>query len=170
MKLPMLSWSDRFALIDEYSPTDETACKTFKVSLDELKTAKNLRQSGTFQQNPKFNPSKYGNVFTNIDANEESNISIHEYPQTATKRTVVKMPPQKRGRKGDKILTALKAVPNSPMLAETLSTEHNISLAVLRQAKRFTTNLDESTLSAIGRICVKQDKQTKQLMIWREEL
>ena len=38
------------------------------------------------------------------------------------------------------------------------------------QRTKVSPNLDESTLSAIGRICVKQDKQTKQLMIWREEL
>jgi len=169
MNVPMLSWSDKFALIDRYSPSDELACKAFKVSLDELKTAKNLRQNGLFNQNPKFNSSKYGDIFVNAEK-ENSTISIHQYPQTATKRTVQVIPNQKRGRKGDKILNALRSVPNEPVTAESFSINHNISIAVLRQAKRFTTNLDQASISAIGKICVKTDKTTKQLMIWREDI
>lgn len=169
MNIPMLSWSDKFALIDRYSPSDESACKAFKVSLDELKTAKNLRQNGLFNQNPKFNSSKYGDIFVNA-GNEDSTISVHQYPQTATKKTAKSIPNQKRGRKGNKIITALISVPNEPVSAEIFSANHNISIAVLRQAKRFTTKLDQQSINAIGKICVKTDKTTKQLMIWREDI
>ena len=147
MKLPNLSWSDKFALIDKYSPSDELVCKTFKVSLDEFNTAKNLRQSGTIQSNKQLNTAKYGNIFTNTDNSDNS--TVHQYPQTATKRTVQKIP-QKRGRKGDKIITALKSVPTTPTSVELFSKTHEISVAVLRQSKRFTAKLDESTVSAIG--------------------
>jgi hypothetical protein len=155
--------------MDTYSPSEESACRAFKVSLDELTTVKKLRQTGIFQQNPKFNSSKYGDIFV-ISDKESNNISVHLYPQTATKRTAQPIQPQKRGRKGDKIINALRSVPNTPVAAESFSAAHNISIAVLRQAKRFTANLDQLSISSIGRVCVKTDKTTKTLMIWREDI
>jgi hypothetical protein len=46
--------------------------------------------------------------------------------------------------------------------------QHGVSLAVLRQSKRFLAKLDPAIVATIGRINVRQDKATKQLMIWRD--
>jgi hypothetical protein len=46
--------------------------------------------------------------------------------------------------------------------------QHGVSLAVLRQSKRFLAKLDPSVATKIGTIKVRQDKATKELMIWRE--
>jgi hypothetical protein len=165
MKLTNLSWADKFSLIDEFKPSSDTICKTFRISVDELQTAQNLRSSGKFV-NPKQSTAvvKYGNIFNTVD---NDNLSIHELPQTATKRTI-HTTPRKRGRKGTKIISALRLVPETPVLVDDFSKQHDISVAVLRQAKRFISALPVEESSEFGSIIVKQDKQTKQLMIWKE--
>jgi hypothetical protein len=45
----------------------------------------------------------------------------------------------------------------------------DVSLAVLRQAKRFISNMTPDEAAVVGKVVVKQDKDTKILMIWRED-
>lgn len=169
-----LSWNDRFAIIDHYQPTDEQICKVFNLSEDELSTARQLRQSGTFVPSQTLDVSKYSNLFTaaspiaSTPTAKTATATVHTKPQTATKKAVMKTP-QKRGRKGDKIVKAFMAVPTTPVSVEEFMKQHNVSLAVLRQSKRFIQKMDQTTAQMIGRVNVKQDKSTKQLMIWRED-
>lgn len=86
-------------------------------------------------------------------------------PETATKKI---KEPQKRGRKGDRIATALAAVPLTQISAEEFSKQHNVSIAVLRQSKRFLEQMDPAVRATIGKINVRQDKESRTLMIWRE--
>lgn len=79
-------------------------------------------------------------------------------PQTASKKPKEL---KKRGRKGSNILDAFKAVPSTPIPVEEFAQKQGVSVAVLRQAKRFdTTGID-------GRVHVKKDKDSKTLVIWR---
>lgn len=158
-----LSWSDRFALINRYQPTDEQVCTTFGLTQDELNTARDLAASGTFRANPNFDFSRFDNVFTKPP--EVQTPAAFAKPESASKRVKV---PQKRGRKGDKIITAFKAVPTTQMPVDAFIEQHGVSLAVLRQSKRFLSKLDAETVSQIGKINVRQDKASKKLMIWRE--
>lgn len=93
-----------------------------------------------------------------------SNIS----PETATKKSLLPKEPKKRGRKGDKITTAFLSVSTVPVCANDFAEQHGISIAVLRQSKRFISTMDANIASQIGNIIVKQDKSTKKLMIWKE--
>lgn len=170
----LLSWNDRFALIDAYKPSDLAICAAFKLSPAELRTAVSLRNAGTFAPNKNLDVSKYTNVFQmdeDVTLGEETvktiTATVHSFPESATKRTITKIP-QKRGRKGSKITDALLAVPTSPVSVETFTKEHDVSVAVLRQAKRFIEKLSPDQVAKIGNVVVKQDKNTKTLMIWRE--
>lgn len=172
--VPIMSWNDRFALIDQFKPSDAVICNIFNLNYMELQTANKLREAGTFAPNQHLDTSKFVGFFPDIDDNIDvqpiiqNNPMINNRPETYTKKVIVKEP-QKRGRKGSKIVQALFAVPNIPVSAKWFSEEHDISLAVLRQSKRFTEHLSPEDIKKIGKICVKQNKE-KILMIWREEL
>jgi hypothetical protein len=176
----MMSWPDRFALIQHYKPTDPQVCSTFGLSQDELDTARSLRDAGTFRASTNLDVAKYANVFTTdgsapvatvaptiIKGSGRSSKGATTFtkPESSTKKVKV---PQKRGRKGDKIAIALAAVPMTQTPVETFILQHGVSLAVLRQSKRFLAKLDPAIVATIGRINVRQDKATKQLMIWRD--
>lgn len=184
-----LSWNDRFALIDHYQPTDNAIRSAFNLTQDELDMARTLRAAGTFIASPQLDVGYYSSIFANLDVAGANSVqrptavqaitpivsggmytpgataTVHTKPETATKRLKA---PQKRGRKGDKIQKALLAVPETPMPVDVFIKQHDVSLAVLRQSKRFAQGLDPAVAAQIGTINVRQDKTTKQLMIWRE--
>lgn len=183
-----MSWGDRLAVIDHFTPTDNQVCAVFGITQDELDTARNLRAEGTFIATPNLDVSKYGNVFTspntpstpptrgiqmNTNAVKTPVATTHTMPTTSTTPETASKPvkqPQKRGRKGNKILTALQAVPTTQVPVDAFIRQHGVSLAVLQQAKRFTAKLDPAQAQLIGKINVRQDKATKKLMIWREPI
>lgn len=163
-----MSWNDRLALIAHFKPADEAICKTFNLTPDELATARNLHENGQFTINAQLDVSKYGNIFaapTTKVLSAKSSATTHTKPETATKTL---KSPQKRGRKGSKIYQAFQAVTTTPVSVDLFIKQHNVSLAVLRQSKRFIAKLDSSAVHKIGTINVRQDKKSKQLMIWRE--
>jgi len=180
----IMSWNDRFALINHYKPTDEAICTAFGVDKNELDTARSMLATGSFAANPQLDVSKYTNVFastvpagttapakvtgTKGDATigKKTSATVHAKPESATKKTKV---PQKRGRKGDKIHRALQAVTTTPVAVDSFIKQHGVSLAVLRQSKRFLEKMDPTVAKKIGKINVRQDKSSKQLMIWRED-
>ena len=169
-KSTSLSWSDRLALIKAYKPSDETICRALNVTPDELNTAREMEANGHFVATKDLDVAAYNTLF------QEDSITIpksstggsesistptsSQPPATATKIISV---PKKRGRKGDNILRAFSAIPETPTGAIPFATQHSVSLAVLRQAKRFDKTSD------VGTVRVKKDKATKELMIWREK-
>lgn len=199
----MMSWNDRFALIDHFAPSDNQACAVFGLSQSELETARDLRAAGTFASTPNFDVTQYTSVFSadnmpvaisnpvpvapptvvvkpavatqvTTRVREERPVTAiqpkgtattHAKPETASRKV---KEPQKRGRKGDKITRALTAVPTTPTPVDAFIAEHGVSLAVLRQSKRFMASMDAATIASIGKINVRQDKTSHQLMIWRE--
>ena len=185
-KVPMMSWNDRFALIDAYHPSNTAICTVFNLSPNELKTAQALRNAGTFAPNRQLDTSKFVDLFPDmideivvavpkqpvyVTQPRVSAKTVHTVtpPETATKKIVVKAP-QKRGRKGDKITQALLSVTNEPIIVDSFIRDHGVSLAVLRQSKRFIEHMSSEDVQKIGRIVVKQNKETKVLMIWREDV
>ena len=183
-----MSWGDRFAVIDHFTPADSQACTAFGVTQDELDTARTLRAAGTFVATANLDVSKYSNAFVTSDipttqptrgtvhmntVTKSPTATTHTMPDATTKPETASKPvkqPQKRGRKGDKILKALQSVPTTQMPVDTFIQQYGVSLAVLRQAKRFVAGLDPAQAQTIGKINVRQDKTTKKLMIWREDV
>lgn len=183
-KSKTLNWNDRFALIDHYKPSDDQVCVAFGVSADELKTARDMRSAGAFTATPGLDLSSYGNMFATASASPSTGSGVSSSskaparrggstsvtkdtsdskagtPSTATKKT---KEPKKRGRKGDNIAKAFAAIPSTPTPVEAFASSHGVSIAVLRQSKRFDTS------GSTGLVRVKKDKESKTLMIWREE-
>jgi len=180
-KLNGLSWNDRFALIDHFNPSDKTIVSVMGVTQEELNTARGLRSSGVFSPTDNLDTASYETVFATDSSDDvttpattaskpgrkggststkkDSGSRGGKKPaQTATKK---KAAPKKRGRKGSNIKTAFAAVPTSPTDVETFAKTHGVSIAVLRQAKRFDTE-------GVGKVHVKKDKASSTLMIWRE--
>ena len=167
-----LSWNDRFALMDHFKPSDEIAMRVFGVTADELETAKELRQAGTFIPTPDLDVDSYSSLFVEGSNSETTTTTTsHTKPKTATSTKDTTQPPasatshttpKKRGRKGNKIATAFKSIPNTPVPVESFMKEYNVSLAVLRQSKRF------DVAPELGQVRVRKDKETNMLMIWRE--
>ncbi len=163
LKSSNLGWGERFAIIHNYDLTDTQATETFGVSADELNTARELLDAGTIS------------VATDVDFSQfEGELGVRrpetkpaaptpvvkpEKPVTATKP---KGEPKKRGRKGDKIITAFRSVPTEPTDAEAFAAQYGVSIAVLRQNKRF----DKTDLG--GLVKVRKDKELGKLMIWRD--
>lgn len=166
MKLQNLSWGERFALINHYRPDDTTVCRVFGLAQQDLDAAKALHLSGTIPASKTLDVSKYNQIFASSSVPQSSTVTVHtkqvddlaNKPTTAVKKDKT---PGKRGRKGDKIARAFQSIPTIPVPVEEFMKEHSVSLAVLRQHKRFDK-------TGLGPVNVKQDKTTKVLMIWRE--
>lgn len=185
--MKVMSWNDRFALINHYKPSDPVICKAFNVEQDELETARQLLAAGSFSVNSQFDVAKHNDIFAQPvgdgvppkatpapvkaipvakKTSKKGGATVHAKPETATKKAKV---PQKRGRKGDKISRALQAVTTTPVAVDSFIKQYGVSLAVLRQSKRFLEKMDNNVAKKIGKINVRQDKNSKQLMIWRED-
>lgn len=169
-----ISWAERLALIEHFKPTIQESCALFAVTPDEITTAQEMAAKGTFAVSKNVDFAKYASYFKTTPAvtgavvvpsqTTHSEPAAFAKPETATKRVAV---PKKRGRKGDKIQNALLAVPTTPVDINTFMQQQGVSLAVLRQAKRFAAVHGEQFVQQVGTINVRQDKATKKLMIWK---
>jgi hypothetical protein len=158
-KLSELSWGQKFALIDTYKLSDEVACSKMGVTPNELKTAKKLLSEKTFSVDTSFDSSRYAEAFDPDakPAKKTTGSTTHKTNSTSSASTGT---PKKRGRKGDKITKAFQSISATPLAVDAFIRDHNISLAVLRQSKRF----DKSGIA--GTVHVK--KREGALMVWRE--
>lgn len=152
-----MSWGQRFAIAEAYHPDDEQICKVFQVSKEDLDHARQLRKDNVIKIDSTLNTAPYGVLFGKDPVTSKS-VTTHG---PATKKVAE---PKKRGRKGDKILNAFKAIGKDPVSAEEFITTHGISMAVLRQSRRF----DSTEVAATNPVRVrKNDKGV--LMVWRDE-
>lgn len=168
-KASLMSWADRFALIAAYNPTPNAICNTFGLTENELNTANALLKAGTFAVNTSLDTTKYKGIFSESVVYGNNTAEVFSKPETASKTKVVQAP-KKRGRKGTKITQGLLAITSTPVPAEEFAAQHGISLAVLRQAKRFISQLPVDLAATVGRVNVKQDPTTKTLMVWKEDI
>lgn len=168
-----LNWNERFAIIDRYKPSDAQICSAFSVQQNELDVARQLRSAGQFSPSADIDVDAYSAMFSvgpsaataptrKATSTSTTKPSTNAKPITATKKT---KEPKKRGRKGDKIKNAFAAIPATATPAEAFAQQHEVSLTVLRQGKRFDPQADT------GKVHVKkvaQDDGNKVLCIWRD--
>lgn len=172
-----LQWGERLALMDHYGVGDEEACEVFGIEQEELEAARDMQAvSKAFPVRDDLDVASYKNLFsgTSVTAakkpatakstsktstKKSSTTTTVRKPETATKKLPIA---KKRGRNGDKIVNAFRAIPHDqPTDAEKFAETHHVSIAVLRQSKRFDK-------VGGGVVHVKKDKATKTLMIWRD--
>jgi hypothetical protein len=164
-----LQWQDRLALMNHYSPSIDTAAKIFSVQPQEIRVAQDLQVQGTIVASADLDVSQFASLFgdVTIKAPVKTAASLTSVvrdsskgqpPMTATKKTTA---PKKRGRKGNNIAAAFTAIPTTPTPVEAFATQYGVSIAVLRQSKRFDATGGPT-------VRVKKNKTTKQLEIWRE--
>lgn len=169
--LTELGWAERFAVIDALEPTDEQIQTAFDIDADELATARELREAGQFaeidieEMNIDLDAlsAAFAELATAVveDVTATAETTEDEPAVAPTTATAPVRTPKKRGRKGDKIVKAFTAIPSTPVDAIAFANEHNVSLNVLRQAKRF----DKTGIE--GRVRVKKIDGT--LCVYREE-
>lgn len=171
--LNQLSWSDRFSIIAAAKVelpeiTEEDILKVFAVDKDEFEMANDCLADGTFKLNTRIDAAFYIPFFRGETPEfPEVEQRVRTLPEIVSKaidpenRPLFASKPQKRsGRKGNNITRAFAAIPNTPVPAEEFATKNRVSMAVLRQYKRFDK---ENT----GQVNVRKDKETGIIMIWR---
>lgn len=182
LKSKSMGWGRRFAIIGEFGLDDTQAQQVFGLEDGELGVARKLMDKGHIRIEQGVDFSQYepelGNLRssaapTTATASATKPAKTVPAKKSVTKKSVTtnkpvtatkpKKPKQKRGRKGDKIVRAFNSVPKKPTNAEDFAQKHQVSMAVLRQAKRF----DKS--GKAGRVMVKKNRQTGELQIWRAE-
>jgi hypothetical protein len=149
-----LGWGDRLALIDKYEATNEQASAAFGIPVEEIETARNLPRDNMPVE---IDVEAHENPFTEIEG--ATSVVMPGTRTPAESATVITPEPKKRGRKGTKINEAFAAIGTEPLNAEQFAEERNVSLNVLRQAKRFDK-------TGLGRVRVK--KMEGELMVYRE--
>lgn len=171
--LNQLSWSDRFSIIAAAKVelpdiTEEDILKVFGVDKDDYDMASECLADGTFKTNTRIDAMFYVPFFKGETPEfPEPEARVRTLPEMVSKaidpenRPLFASKPQKRsGRKGNNISRAFAAIPSTPVPAEEFATKNRVSMAVLRQYKRFDK---ENT----GQVNVRKDKETGVIMIWR---
>lgn len=163
-----LSWADRFGIVVamEAQPTDDDICRVFKVSHDELVTARQLFDDGIIKVNPRINHEFYTLFFKG---------ETPEFPKAIQRTRTLPLPPDNeerrlfasqnkvvrpRGRKSNNIDLAFKAIPTTPIDVDKFAEKNHVSVAVLRQHKRFD--------KYDGTVFVRKNKDTGITEVWRE--
>ena len=141
-----LSWADKLALKERFQLSPQEACKAFGITSAELNTAITLAEKGVFFVNKKLNTEIYSDFFTKMRSGEQ--VSLPNVNRV------------KVGAKPSKITKAFDAITTTPQSVDSLIESYDVSLAVLRQSKRFDKN-------NAGRIHIRKDKATGTLMVWR---
>ncbi len=164
-----LTWNDRIAIIERFKPTDTEIKQHFGVTQNELDTARELRNTGVVVPTSDIDFSAYSPMFSMASSDhkqsKKSTVSSTTKPTTSaeTASKSIKLP-KKRGRQSNNIVTAFTLIPSTPTSAIQFAEDNNVSLNVLRQSRRFDVSPD------LGAVHVKKDKETSQLMVWRDDV
>ena len=160
-----MSWPDRMAVVTALGLTKAQAMEAMGQPEPEWDTAFNLLKQGMLVPTSGLDIDYYAKMFntSNPAVTSITRPAKTKSAETATKKTAI---PKKRGRKGDKIKKAFSQIPSNPVPAEQFAAQHNVSVAVLRQSKRFYPEAAGSI--KVKNVAVGGDKNNKTLMIWRE--
>ena len=141
-----LSWADKLELMEKYSLTKQDACTAFGVTEREVTNAQQLQARGIFGPSS-INTEIYSGFFAKLRTGEL---------EVATQKTF-----KPKGARPSKITQAFDAIGPTPQKVDDIVAQFGVSLAVLRQSKRF-----DKTNS--GQVHIRKDKDTGDLMVWRE--
>ena len=141
-----LSWADKLELMAKYSLSKQEACVAFGVSEREVLNAQQLQTRGIFAPSG-INTEVYSAYFGKLRNGE-----IDASPQKTFKP---------KGARPSKITQAFEAIGSTPKRVDDVVAEFGVSLAVLRQSKRF----DKTNA---GQVHIRKDKESGNLMVWRE--
>lgn len=171
--ITQLSWSDRFSIIaaaKEEIPevTEEDILKVFSVDKDEYAMAAECLKDGVFKLNAQIDAAFYIPYFRGeVPEFPELPARVRTLPEVVSKATTpeerllfASKPQKKSGRTGNNISRAFSAIPTVAVPVEEFAAKHRVSLAVLRQYKRFDK-------TGKGQVNVRKDKETGVIMIWR---
>ena len=172
--ITQLSWSDRFGIlakaIGHYPDiTESDICEIFRVDVDELSIARECLNDGVFKSNLTIDADFYlpyfrGEVpeFAQVDARVRTLPEIvSKAIDPADRQLFANRPKPRTGRRGNNISRAFAAIPHEAVPAEEFAKKHRVSMAVLRQYKRFDK-------LHTGQVNVRKDKESGLIMIWRE--
>lgn len=149
-----LSWGQRLAIIAGNNVTDKDASKVLGVSKAEIETA---RESVDVDEN--FDVKPYATLFKTTKSKKSSSSA------NGTSGTTIKKKP---GNPGNKVKTAFHAVSTTPVPVEEFAKKHNVSINVLVQTKRFTTDKDNNPLPEFAGKVFKINKLDGVRSIWYE--
>lgn len=194
-QLKKIRWPQRLALIKRFNPTDAQIRQAFACHQPELDTVRSLVASHTLVQDQTFDTEPYNGLFAESTGQPSSDDELQFFkvqPSTRTPSTAAgfrrraskdsfddmdcsakpetanRRPPEKRGRRGNNIINAFRAIPRTPTPAEDFCQQHNISIHVARQSARFLKTASTEDLNYIGTVFVRKDRTSNQLMIWRD--
>jgi hypothetical protein len=162
------NWKDKLAVINEFKLSNAAAVEVFHTTDSELATARGLVEKGLLTITPlgADERAKWAPIVGNIAKAKPmiaTQTTINVAPALVTKAPTTKkapIPGAKRGRTGNKIITALNAIPSTPQPIDAFIAAHGISKTVLRQSKRF--------LDSAIKVSIKKDKVTGVEMICRK--
>lgn len=163
-----LCWADRFGIIAgmEVTPSDGDICRVFGVGQDDLANARQLYDQGIIRTNPRINVAFYARFFSGEKPEfpkGEKRVRVLPHPADNEERRLFasqNKTVRPRGRKSNNIDLAFKAIPASPVDVEKFAEKHRVSVAVLRQHKRFD--------KYDGTVFVRKNKETGITEVWRE--
>lgn len=171
--ITQLSWSDRFTIIaaakvELPNITEEDILKVFAVDKDELAMANECLNDGVFKINDRVDAAFYIPYFRGEEPIfPEVETRVRTLPESVSKATTPEerllfaaKPQKKSGRSGNNIQRAFNAIPTEAVPVEEFAAKHRVSLAVLRQYKRFDK-------TGRGQVNVRKNKETGVIMIWR---
>ena len=170
-----MSWNLRFALMNHFKLSDERACEVLKVTSDELKTAKYLRDNnGYFKPDTNVDFGQYEHLVNppttpkakNDTTQKAKNDTTQKPKNDTTQNPKSATSGRKRGRPGDKIKKAYAAITTDKVPVEDFMSEHHVSLSVLRRHRDFD-HLKETGQVNVKKVKLNESDKEKVLCIWR---
>lgn len=161
-----ISWQERLSIAKHFNLSDAQIMTTFNTSAVELTTANSLVGKGLIKVQPLSEVDQLvwatklaqNSKPTEVIASTVINTDVTTHTST-NKPKATNTSGVKRGRTGNRIVTALNAIPTTPVPIEAFLAEHKVSKTVLRQSKRF--------LPTPIKISIRADKVTGVEMISR---
>lgn len=161
------NWRDKLSVINEFKLSNAAAVQVFNTTESEIQTARGLVEKGLMtipalhaDERAKWEPIVATAHSTKPFVASQTAITIAPTIAKVVTPRKAAIPGAKRGRTGNKIITALNAIPTTPQPIDAFIAAHGISKTVLRQSKRF---LDSSI-----KVSIKKDKATGIEMICRK--
>lgn len=166
-----LSWADRFGILHKMSfvPKDDDICRIFRVDANELHLARICLRDHVFRVNTRIHGEFYERLFKGeeVEFPPFRNTRERTYPEFSEEDRVLfasrreEQKSKQKVRRSNNIDIAFKNIPTEPTPVEPFAEKYRVSIAVLRQHKRFDK-------VQTGPVYVRKNKDTGVIEIWRD--